>query len=204
MSTQFNLTKETCLNPYYINGKQVRRIVFFNAGEIIGAANRGWLPMYGSNSSGNTALEALSYTRKVKENLDVEFSYYLPDGDSWTGPAAALYVWTGDLPGFVDKGEKEAMTTAEAVHFGHFVEFVCGATLDSDSELIQASISEVKPREFMLGSYTRSEPTDHGKHVAAIEAAMAAAGVEVRGLGINRMIEHKDAIIAALNGGGHG
>lgn len=191
MSTA-TLQREFCMNPYYIDGKQVQDIHFFNSGGIVASVGRGWLSAFGGNNSGCDALEVLEYVRKIKPAFNVDFSYY-------TGKAgeAQLYINVNQLDGFTDLGEQIAREFDTETNYGHFIQFEWGAPEDIERGYEWAKRAA---RRTMCGCYTRSVPTDFGAACNRIAAMFKALGLDkVRGYSLEKMQQSDKALFDALN-----
>ena len=187
-----NLEKHTCLNPYYIAGNQVEKIHFFTgrdwqlskSGEIVATQNRGWLSMYGSNSSGNSALEAIEYRRKRKPDLDGNYSFFI---------GADLYVNIAELDDFLFAPDVLEMRTKEKIYYGNRVYFMCGAT-DGHHPHLQT----VELRSFMVGGYSKVDTTEFGRQVEAVVDVFKDNNIKLSTYDAAKILENKQAIIAAV------
>ena len=178
------LEKHTCLNPYYIAGNQVEKIHFFTGGETVATQNRGWLSMYGSNSSGNSALEAIEYRRKRKPDLDGNYSFFIGND---------LYVNTTALKDFLFAPDCLELSTKENIYYGNRVYFMCGAT-DGHHPHLQT----VELRSFMVGGYSKVETTDFGRQVNAVVDVFKDSNIKLSSYDAAKILENKQAIIAAV------
>ena len=178
------LERRTCLNPYYIGGMQIEKMHFFNNGEIIASANRGWLPAYGSNSSGNSALEAIEYRRKRKPDLNAKYSFFISD---------ELYINTDALPEFLYAPDVLELETKEARHYGNRVYFECGST-DGRHEHLE----RVELRSFMVGCYSKIVPTPFGEKVKAIVSVFKDNNIRLSSYDAAKLMENSADIISAI------
>ena len=183
MKTQM-LEKETCLNPYYIAGNQIQNIHFFKDGGIVASSGRGWLPMYGSNSSGNSALEAIEYRSKRKPDLDGDYSFYI---------GGELYVNINMLENFLFAPDVLQHEGPDTTYYGNMVYFECGSTDERYPHL-----ESVELRGFMMGHYSKCIPTARGEKIKAIVAVFADSGIKIPSYDAAKMLDNKDAIIAAM------
>jgi hypothetical protein len=180
---------QSCYNPYSLvgdsaNAKQVEIIHFFKDGEILCSTNRGWLCMYGSNNSGNNALESLEFRNKRKINLSVEYNFAIGHD---------VYINCNLLPDFEYAPDMVEMTTKENIHYCNRIYFTCGATDDRHEHL-----TRIELRSFMIGCYTRIVPTEYGVKVSSVVDVFKDAGVTVSKYEASKLLDNSAAIIAAV------
>ena len=178
------LEKRTCLNPYYIAGNQVELIHFFGDGEIIATNNRGWLPMYGSNSSGNNVLEAIEFRRKRKPDLTGNYSFSI---------GSELYVNIAELPEFLYAPDVVELKTKDATYYGNRIYFVCGST---DGRL--EHLENLELRSFMIGSYSDVILTDRGQKVVDIVQVFADSGIKMPSYDAAKILDNANNIIKVM------
>ena len=179
------LTKQTCLNPYFLEcGPQIEKIHFFGGGEIIATQNRGWLSIYGGNSSGCSALEAIEYRNKRKADLKADYSFYIGN---------ELYVNINALPGFLFAPGVIELTTEDATYYGDRVYFECGST---DGR--HAHHETVELRSFMIGGYSKITPTARGRKVSRIVDVFKDAGITLSKYDASKMLKESKSILKVM------
>ena len=178
------LEKHNCLNPYYIAGNHVELIHFFGDGEIIATNNRGWLPMYGSNSSGNNVLEAIEFRRKRKPDLNGNYSFSI---------GSELYVNIAELPEFLYAPDVIERESPDATYYCNRIYFVCGST---DGRL--EHLEKVELRSFMVGCYSKIVPTDRGKKIEQIVQVFADSGIKMPSYDAAKILDNADNIIKVM------
>lgn len=182
----YTLGKSPGWNPYIIHGgNEISRISIFKGGEVIARTGRGWLPMTGSNNSGNSVLESLEYRRKRKSDFHADYSYFIGE---------ELYICADQLPGFLFAPDVKQLATDENTYYGHMVYFECSSTDGRYPHL-----EKVELRGFMMGSYSKIIPTDRGEHIKRIQNALESVGVKIPSFEAAKVVDNAAAIVEAIN-----
>jgi len=179
-----------------IDGAEVNAMHFYDDSGIVITHKKGWI---GSNNDGNSALESLEFEnrrRKRKLILDGQpFIMRAQSPKSWANaPEVDLYIPVAMLPGFIYHGEQEASADDTEVRFGNFITFDYGAT-KSTHEIL----TEIKPRRFMTGPYTRIERTERGQKLDNLAEFFKAHGIDCPEWKLPKLLTKKAELIDLLN-----
>jgi len=150
------LTTESIMNPYYIGGRQVRAINFYNADGVQIRHEQGWLSSYGSSKTPCEYLESLEFRNARKIDLSKGDAFTASPGADFGGKTIEIYVPMGEHVELV--GERVA--------------------LETDHEICYGIYFKVDGVEYMRSQFSRTEYTAQGRREVALGEELKAIGVD--------------------------
>lgn len=127
----FNFLETTdCFNPFFIDGRQIKRIHFFNKSGVIFSTRSGW---FGNNNNfrGGLVIPETVQKRKIDFSLCKSFFVSVPAEYYEKGLYADLYLFVdGESVNITDTTESAVkMTDCEIWHYKNFTFDICGKTI---------------------------------------------------------------------------
>ena len=187
------LTTTPCFNPYFVNGKQISRIVFFADNEIKVSLNSGW---FDHNNNDHPSVDLpFKITRKNKIDLTVNHGFTMKDtSESWRD-GVVLYLPLEKLThSFL--GEKIDYETDTSIKYKSKMEIdlFCTAVTRSldDNDNLKYGISDKKIQTVTVNYGFRSENTDHGDKCDKIAELFKSNRIDIAPYQIDNMLKLVD------------
>ena len=181
------------LNTYFIDGRKLNNIAFYDDNGLIGEVDNGWISGKWSNRMDIKEFDDLqaAYVRKI--NFDRKEHFFTKDKDRYGDPIAALYVYVPAVEGLkvVNVGEQVALSTDTNIHYGVFLEITATARYSRKFDFERQTIKQ------MQRGYTKTVSTDLGERVQRVKGIFEGCQVDApSNYAIERVLKDKKAVEA--------
>ena len=170
------LDTQEYMNPYYINGKQVHNIHFYDDTGIVASVGAGWIGTNGSNRTNIKELDQLEFNRALKLDLTKKRHFFIKSTETDhhfdEGNDIYIYLPAADLT-VEPLGEEASMKTDDRVYYGEY--FNLTATFKNR----HTGEWQHRTEKLMRRTYTRSELTPAGEKQERFIAALDKYGFKL-------------------------
>lgn len=174
MTTYNKLAKAPMWNPYVINSNKLESFAFYDpsTGIVLCQSRQAWLSVSGSNNDGNNVLEELEFRTRRKPFLNLDEPHVC---------GGVGYIPVTSLPNFeFNPDSLHSRHEDGQENYGHHITFDCGATSRYAVEKGFTHLTDIKPRTFLVGGYTRTEYTGESGHQRALESFVKEKEIGIR------------------------
>lgn len=159
------LTVESCFNPFFIDGRQIKRIHFFDKNGIIFSTCSGW---FGSNNLFRHGLEIPPAVYKRKIDFSICQSFFVSASEEYAQRGqkfAELYIFVDDESVKITEVKEisEKMTACEVWHSKIYTFEILGKEIRESildhiektpfGEQVDSLLSELESQQIKIGRY---------------------------------------------------
>lgn len=171
------LTVESCYNPFFIDGREIKRIIFYNDSGIVLKTRSGW---FGYNNNFRGGLDIPETISKRKVDLSIKKCFYVPVAPEYyerNKKCAELYLYIdGESIKLIDKTEsQECFNKVDIWHYENFTFEICGHVI------VENLVVKIERNEF-------------GQKVDAIQKELEEAGIKIDSFDLKRLLEKYNLI----------